>query len=242
MQQHEILFLITALFSEIVGTVGGFGSSTFFVPLALLFEKFEVVLVLTSFLHVAGNLTKMFLFRKSFDFKLIASIALPSIIMTVIGALLVSSIDTKLLTKALGFILIFLLVMKFYYEKRISKKNTVLLKVLSGASGFLTGLFGTGGALRALALSAMALPKSVFVITSASIDLLGDVGRLIIYLRNFSLEKEHWFYIPALMVVAWVGSSIGQRILEHVSEKKFQYIVSGMILSVAVFTIIHSFQ
>jgi hypothetical protein len=45
------LFFLIALLSEIVGTIGGFGSSVFFVPLAGLFFDFHTVLALTSILQ-----------------------------------------------------------------------------------------------------------------------------------------------------------------------------------------------
>ena len=45
------VFFLLALLSEVVGTIGGFGSSVFFVPLAGFFFDFHTVLALTSILH-----------------------------------------------------------------------------------------------------------------------------------------------------------------------------------------------
>jgi uncharacterized protein len=53
------LFFLIALFSEIVGTVAGFGSSVFFVPLAGFLFGFHEVLALTSILHVFSNAAKL---------------------------------------------------------------------------------------------------------------------------------------------------------------------------------------
>ena len=47
-----ILFFLVALVSEIVGTIAGFGSLVFFVPLAGLFLGFHGVLALTSTLDL----------------------------------------------------------------------------------------------------------------------------------------------------------------------------------------------
>ena len=58
------LFFLIALLSEIVGTIGGFGSSVFFVPLAGLFFDFHTVLALTSILHVFSNAAKLVLFGR----------------------------------------------------------------------------------------------------------------------------------------------------------------------------------
>jgi uncharacterized protein len=61
------LFFLIALFSEVVGTVAGFGSSVFFVPLAGLFFDFREVLALTSILHVFSNAAKLALLAGTFD-------------------------------------------------------------------------------------------------------------------------------------------------------------------------------
>ncbi len=235
---HEFLFLLTAFVSEVLGTIGGFGSSTFFVPLAALLEPFEVVLVLTSLLHVAGNLTKIYLFRKDFNWMVVRQFAVPALLMTFVGALLVKYVDTSSMTGWLGWVLFLLVLIKHFVTPEKIANNKVAVKSLSALSGFMTGLFGTGGAIRAVALSALSLPKNTFIITSASIDLFGDIGRLAIYLKDFSLTREHWFYVPALILIAMLGSWFGKYLLQFVSEKVFQKIVTLMVIAVGLFLIL----
>ena len=55
-----IWFTVIALICEIIGTVGGFGSSVFFVPVAQFFFSLKIVLGLTAILHVFSNLSKIF--------------------------------------------------------------------------------------------------------------------------------------------------------------------------------------
>src|SRR3989304_475238 len=54
-----VLFFLSALFAEIVGTLAGFGSSTVFLPLALLFFDFRTALTLVAFFHIFGNATRI---------------------------------------------------------------------------------------------------------------------------------------------------------------------------------------
>jgi len=58
------LFFLIASLSEVVGTIAGFGSSVFFVPLAGLLLDFHGVLALTSILHVFSNAAKLVLFGR----------------------------------------------------------------------------------------------------------------------------------------------------------------------------------
>ena len=81
-----IVFYILALISEIIGTVGGFGSSVFFVPLATFFFEPKIVLGLTALLHIFSNLSKLILFRKHIDFKIFKLFGIPGIVGVAIGA------------------------------------------------------------------------------------------------------------------------------------------------------------
>ena len=67
MKNLEYLFLLLALFAEIIGTVGGFGSSVFFVPVANFYFDFQTVLGMTALFHVASNLSKIAMFKKGID-------------------------------------------------------------------------------------------------------------------------------------------------------------------------------
>ena len=104
---HLVYFLLLALLAEILGTVGGFGSSLFFVPIASYFLDFQSVLGITGLFHVTSNLSKIVLFRKGFNKKLIFSVGIPAVIFVVVGALLSKYINTSYLEIALA---VFLLV------------------------------------------------------------------------------------------------------------------------------------
>lgn len=80
------LFILLALLAEILGTVGGFGSSVFFVPVANFFLDFQSVLGLTALFHLSSNITKIGLFRKGVDWKLVLLIGIPAILFVILGA------------------------------------------------------------------------------------------------------------------------------------------------------------
>ena len=88
MKDFKIVFLLLALVAEIIGTIGGFGSSVFFVPLGNFYFDFYSVLGLTAIFHLSSNLSKIFLFKKGIDKKLLLNIGIPSVIFVVIGGFL----------------------------------------------------------------------------------------------------------------------------------------------------------
>ncbi|MGZ4036656.1 MAG: hypothetical protein ACXVPQ_02440, partial [Bacteroidia bacterium] len=69
-----VYFILLSILAEVLGTVGGFGSSLFFVPVAGYFLDFHSVLGVTALFHVCSNVTKMAMFRNGFDKRMILGV------------------------------------------------------------------------------------------------------------------------------------------------------------------------
>src|SRR3989338_8753431 len=102
----DLLFLPIAFISEVIGTIAGFGSSTIALPLSLFIFDFNTALVLVAFLHIFGNIGRISFFRHGLDKRMLVMFGVPSVIFTLIGALLVESIPQDLLKMVLGLFLI----------------------------------------------------------------------------------------------------------------------------------------
>lgn len=222
---RTILFLVVALISEILGTVGGFGSSAIFVPLAGFFFSLQTVLALTGVLHVFSNIAKLVFFRKTIDFKIVLWIGIPSVVLVIVGAQLNSMIEMKYAELLLGiFLVLFSTFLYFlpHYRLAANKRNSI---ATGSVAGFLAGLIGTGGAIRGMGLAAFDLEKSTFVATSAAVDLGVDLSRSIVYIYNGYLKAEYYFLIPILLAIAVLGSWIGKKVLDKVSQDNFKKMV-----------------
>lgn len=229
----NILFFLSGFGAEIIGTMAGFGSSTIFLPLALLFFDFRTSLVLVAFMHVFGNLGRISFFRHGLDRKLLWSFGLPSIVSTLIGALLVTYLPQALLKGILGAFLVVYALVSLVENLRLKadRKNVVI----GGAiSGFLAGLIGTGGALRGAFLSAFQLKKEKYIATAAAIAIAVDLTRIPVYLSQGFLEQAYYWYVPVLFVVALAGSFIGKRIVDKIPQKTFRTIVLVALLLVGI--------
>jgi len=159
----NVLFLILALVAEVIGTIGGFGSSVFFVPLGNFYFDFYSVLGMTAIFHLSSNISKIFLFKKGLDKKLLLYIGVPSVLFVVIGGFLSKMVDSGALEIILGiFLVIFSLLFLIKSEIVVlpSKKNAMIGGTLSG---FSAGLLGTGGAIRGLTMAAFNLEKNAFI-------------------------------------------------------------------------------
>ncbi|MBI2008245.1 sulfite exporter TauE/SafE family protein [Candidatus Amesbacteria bacterium] len=221
----EILFVITAFLAEVIGTTAGFGSSTVFLPLALLFYDFKTALVLVALLHIFGNLGRINFFRQGLDKRLLLIFGIPSVLLTLIGALLVAYISQDFLEGILGIFLAVYALLSFWKENlkvTPSVSNTVLG---GGISGFLAGLIGTGGALRGAFLTSFGLPKDQYIATAAAIALAVDFTRIPVYFAQGFLSNQFYWYIPFLFIIAILGSFTGKQIVKRMPQKQFRKVV-----------------
>jgi uncharacterized membrane protein YfcA len=234
-----IIFYLLALISEILGTLCGFGSSVFFVPLAGFFFKPKTVLGLTAVFHVFSNLSKLVLFRKHIDYRIFRLFGLPSFLGVLSGAMLSVWFTLTYGSLFLGiFLLIFALAFLLRPEWEIAPtaKNAI---TGGAAAGFFAGLLGTGGAIRGAAMASYNLEKSVFIATSAAVDMGVDLTRTVIYIGNDYVAIDKFWYVPGLIAVSFVGSYIGRYLLGFISQQAFRKTVLLLIVVIGIVSIVH---
>lgn len=234
----NVLFLILALVAEVIGTIGGFGSSVFFVPLGNFYFDFYSVLGMTAIFHLSSNISKIFLFKKGLDKKLLLYIGVPSVLFVVIGGFLSKMVESAALEIVLGiFLVVFSLLFLIKSEIVVlpSKKNAMIGGTLSG---FSAGLLGTGGAIRGLTMAAFNLEKNAFIATSAFIDFMIDFSRTFVYYDNGYIGKQELTYLPFLLVIGFVGTYLGKKILAYIPQEKFRKLSLIFILIIGLATLI----
>ncbi len=237
MNGKTLLFLFLGLMAEIMGTIGGFGSSLFFVPLAGFFYSFSAVLGITALLHVFSNLSKLLLFRHGFNRMLLLWMGIPAVIAVIIGGLLTALVPSVILESLLG---VFLIALSLFFLLKSDLHVTPRPgNALTGGliSGFLAGLLGTGGAIRGLTMAAFALPKNTFIATSAAIDMGVDLSRSLIYFGQGYIPDEAWTILPGLVIISFVGSWLGKKIVQRLSEDRFRKLSLSLILLTGIATL-----
>ena len=236
MQEVEIiLFFISALIAEIIGTMAGFGSSTIFLPLALLFVgDFKTAIILVAIFHLFGNLSRIIFFRQGFDKRMILQFGVPSVFFSILGALLIGVLPQPILKLVLGIFLITTSV-SFLIKPRLKiPANTSTFIAGGSVTGFITALVGTGGALRATLLQGFNIEKIKYIATAATIALATDATRIPVYISQGFLTEQYFIYIPILFGIALTGSFVGRRIVKMINQELFRKIVLVAIIIVSI--------
>src|SRR5919205_865666 len=104
-----------------------------------------------------------------------------------------------------------------------------------GLSGFLGGLIGNQGGIRAAAMLALDVRKEVFVATAVAIALVVDGARMPVY--AFSVGRQLlgvWPIVATASAGVLLGTLTGKRLLGWIPEAVFRRMVSGLLVALGV--------
>jgi uncharacterized membrane protein YfcA len=229
MEISLILFVVVAAAG--VGTMTGFGTSTIMVPLTLLFYPLPATLFFVGIIHLFGNVWKLLLFRRGLRWRLILSFGIPGVVATYIGASLVFNIPAAVLSRILGSFLIIYVIYLFAESSFRIRPNLVFGSFGGALSGFLAGIFGLGGAVRSLFLTAFDLPKAVYISTAGAIAIFIDATRLTAYFKNGARLPALLLYgLPVFIAASFLGAAIAKRIVDRIPQEHFRKVVAAFLL------------
>lgn len=225
------LILCFVVVASGVGTMTGFGTSTIMVPMMLMHYPLPQTLFFVGIIHFFGNVWKLLLFRRGLRWRLILSFGVPGVAATFLGASLVFNVSQTVLSKVLGCFLI-LYVIYLFVKSSFMVRPSLLYGACGGAlSGFFAGIFGIGGALRGLFLTAFDLPKAVYISTAGAIALFIDVTRLTTYFEKGARLPTLLLYgLPLFIPASFLGAAIAKRIVDKIPQQHFRKIVAVFLL------------
>ena len=76
--------------------------------------------------------------------------------------------------------------------------------------------------------------KEKFIATSAIIDLGVDLSRSVVYYNNGYIQKDILYLIPILLIISVIGTYIGKKILNKISQDQFRNFVLILILIIGI--------
>jgi uncharacterized membrane protein YfcA len=227
---HIALLTALVFVASALATVTGFGLSTVTIPWMIIFFPLHITLLFVGIIHAATDIWKILFFRHALRYKLILTFGIPGIAASYLGASLLFESPLVLLQRTLGLFFIAYVVLLLLHPS-LRMKPSVRNAVTGGAaSGFLAGIFGIGGALRSLFLSAFDLPKAVYIATTGAIALAIDTTRITTYLtKGTRLEIELLLALIICIPTSLLGARAGKAIVDRIPQKHFRRVVAAML-------------
>jgi uncharacterized membrane protein YfcA len=223
---QPILFGLLTLVASGIGTATGFGTSTVMIPVMALFVPIPVALLFVGIIHLCGDIWKVILFKRGFDWKLVLGFGISGILASYIGASLSIHAGELPLKHFLGAFLI-LYVAYLFVKREWALPKTNATAVSGGAlSGLFAGFFGVGGAVRGAFLTAFNLPKEVYIFTSGLIALFIDITRISRYIWGGTrLSQDLLIALIVSIPISFLGAYLAKKFLDRLPQKFFRIFV-----------------
>ncbi len=232
------IFLITLLTisASAIGTVSGFGISTLMVPIMLFFLPYPETLLFVGVVHWFGDVSKLFIFKKGLNWKILLAFGIPGVVMAYIGAGLTFQISTVILSRLVGIFLIAYVLFITLRPKFKIKPNTTSAFLGGAFSGLMGGLTGVGGgAIRAVVLTAFNLQKEIYVFTTGVVGATVDASRILGYfVGGTRITHVLLIGLPFFVLASFVGVRIGKVLVDKIPQEKFRYVVAFFLFAIGI--------
>jgi len=237
----QIILSVAVIFvAYTVKGLSGFGSGLIAIPLlAFLFPLTFIVPVL-GLLSYSGTLTQSFHLRKQVVWRDMLPLIPFSLIGIAIAVWLLVNVDANQLVRVLG---VFVLLYSIYSLSPLSvvsggSRRWALVAGLGG--GMVGALFGTGGPFYVVYLKMRQLNKHQFRATIAMIFLVDGGVRMTAYALNGLFTAQVLWLVLTLLPVLFAGMYVGHHLHIKIDQKRFNQVISLLLLVSGVMLIIKS--
>jgi len=228
-----VLGLAGCLLAAALTVPAGFGLATMTTPLFLIWFEPHQAIAGVAIVHGAHNAMKSRMLSAHIERDALRRFGWALLVGALIGATLQSVIPPDPLLLLVGLALVILPILKIS-ESWTSIRLPEAEDRLGGfGSGFLGGLTGHQGALRAMFLKQRLPDKSEYAATAAVLALVVDITRIPIYLwHDMSVLTSQTWLLCGFIVSALIGAQIGRIWLEKWKSDDIQKgIMVGLVLS-----------
>jgi uncharacterized membrane protein YfcA len=228
-----VLGLVGCVVAAALTVPAGFGLATMMTPLFLLWFEPHHAIAGVALVHGAHNGSKSVLLKEHIDREALRRFGWALLLGALLGALLQSTIPSEPLLLLVGIALIVLPLLKIS-ESWTSIRLPEAEDRLGGfGSGFMGGLTGHQGALRAMFLKDRLPDKSAYAATAAVLALVVDATRIPVYLwHDSSVLTEQTWLLVGFVFAALLGAQLGRRWLAAWETTTIQKgIVFGLVVS-----------
>jgi len=226
--------LVAGVSSVFISSIAGYGGSLLLVPALVVVVGPKEGVALAALVLGWNNVFKVIAYRHTLALR--AGWAL--LVVTVIGVslgsrLLISAPDRFVVGAVVSSTMLSLAVDCFATERALRARRHAAIPAMA-ASAFLSGVSGTSGPLKGIAVRSINLPRLEHVGLASSVSLVADALKVELFasaglLANIDLTVI-LVLVPVMPVGAWVGRSINRRMGEAAFRWVFWSVVGGYTL------------
>lgn len=245
-----VIVPLVALLASGLTLFSGFGLGTLLLPAFALFFPVEVSVGMTAVVHFLNNLFKLALLGRHADRRAVVAFGVPAVAAALAGAALLGwlarlpslgawsawgrTFEVTPVGAAVGALMLGFAALELSPRFDALAFGPRWMPVGGALSGFLGGLSGHQGALRAAFLVRAGLAKEAFIATGVACACLVDATRLSVYAglaRHDGLAANAGL-VAAATLAAFAGAFAGARLVRAVTLRGVRLAVGAMLAAI----------
>jgi hypothetical protein len=216
----ELAFgLLAAVAAFTVSATFGLGGSLILVPALSLALGTKEGVALAALLLALNNVPKCAIYRRTIPWRTCASVAIVSTIGVAVGAIGLVALPERAVQWGVVAVIATTLLWELAGRPR---PHRVSSPGLAAASGLTSGLAGTSGPLKGLALRTLELPKAELVGAASVVSLAGDATKTAVFTEAGILTASGWATGAALVPIMIACTMLGRHINVELQERVFR--------------------
>ena len=237
------LVAIVGVLAGGVASVAGFGIGSLLTPLLGLRLGTQLAVAAVAVPHVVGTAQRFWKLRRNVDRRVLLGFGITSAIGGLVGALLHAFASSQALTIVFGLLLVLAAVSELtgmIQRVHWGRRAAWVAGALSGALG---GLVGNQGGIRSAAMLGFDVPRASFVATATAIALCVDAARLPVYFATQAgAIAGAWPIVLVATAGVVVGTVVGTRVLQLMSERTFRRAVALLLFALGVYMLVRGLR
>lgn len=231
---NEIIFLVIAFIGSIISATFGFGSAIILIPFSSFLLPIKKAIAIVTIFFIAGNISKILIFRKHIDWRLVLLIWGGAVPMVSLGAYLMVISPSEIIKRVLGAIVLLYVINDYFNLTKNIKLNRIAIAGAGGAYGFFAGIIGTGSPIKAALLTHLGLRKERFIALMASSAILLNLIKTAFYSKFSLITQSDIPLITGLILCAFAGAYVGKNFVKKIHPQLFKKIILSILVIVSI--------
>ncbi len=229
---------MAAFFAAALSGAAGFGGALLLLPVLTGAVGTLQAVPLLTLIQLIGNLSRVGFGFTQINWKWVGLFLIGAIPFSIAGALLFTELPKSIVNRFIGATILVFTLLKLSGVLKL-KPGKLLLVLGGGVVGFLSGLVGSAGPLGAVIFLNLGLPPVAYIASEATTALVMHGVKTAVYQTTLTIDPQTWILAGLMGSAMILGTWVSKRFIEKLDARKFQIIVSVLLIAMAGYMIIH---
>lgn len=197
----------------------------------------EYAVPVLTIVMLISNLARAGLGFHEIDWKSVKLFLIPSLPLSLLGALGFTLLPKIMVNKILGIAVVaFVFLKMFKFQKIVAGKKSI--SFWGFVSGFLSGFVGSSGPISAALFFSLGLSPTGYIASEAAAVSIIHIAKIIVYGSIMNIERKLWVFAIIIGGIMMLGTFLAKKFIGKIKGKSFDLYVLVTMLLMGIYMVI----